>query len=99
MTGASLTVNSVHEGVALLREGKADALALSRDSMTALAAQLPGARIARGNFQQTGVAIAVPKNRPNALAFVTAFLNRAKASGAVRSTLDRFGFSAVPVAP
>ncbi len=92
-------VNSVQEGVTMLLEDKADALALSRDAMVPLAAQVPGARIAAGDFQRTGIAIAVPKDRPHALALVTEFLNRAKASGAVRKALDRFGFQSVPVAP
>ena len=44
----------------------------------------PGSRIVDGGFQQTGIAIAVPKGRPAALAYVTKFLEEAKASGAVR---------------
>jgi ABC-type amino acid transport substrate-binding protein len=70
--------------MALLRAGKADAFALSRDSLAPLMTQLPGSRIVDGSFQQTGVAIAIPKNRPNALAYVTVFLESAKASGSVR---------------
>ena len=90
---------SVEEAMALLRAGKADAFALSRDSLPPLAAQLPGSRIVDGGFQQTAIAIAVPKNRPNALAYVTAFLQQAKASGSVRRALDKAGFPNEPVAP
>jgi polar amino acid transport system substrate-binding protein len=90
---------SVEEAIALLRAGKADAFALSRDSLPPLAAQLPGSRIVDGGFQQTAIAIAVPKNRPNALAYVTAFLQQAKASGSVRRALDKAGFPNEPVAP
>jgi polar amino acid transport system substrate-binding protein len=90
---------SVEEAMALLRAGKADAFALSRDSLPPLAAQLPGSRIVDGGFQQTAIAIAVPKNRPNALAYVTAFLQQAKASGSVRRALDKAGFQNEPVAP
>jgi polar amino acid transport system substrate-binding protein len=92
-------VPSVAEALALLREGNADAFALSRDAMASLAAQLPGSRITSGNFQQTGIAIAVPKNRPRALAYVTAFLQNAKASGSVRRALDQAGFPNEAVAP
>jgi polar amino acid transport system substrate-binding protein len=92
-------VTSVDAAVDMLRNGKADAFALSRDYLPPFVADLPGSRIVDGGFQQTGIAIAVPKNRPNALAYVTAFLERAKASGSVRRALDRAGFPNDPVAP
>jgi len=57
------------------------------------------AQIVDGGFQQTAIAIAIPKNRPNALAYVTAFLESAKASGSVRRALDKAGFPNEPVAP
>ena len=59
----------------------------------------PGSRIVDGGFQLTGIAIAVPKGRPAALAYVTAFLEKAKHSGMVRRAFDRAGFPHVPVAP
>jgi len=92
-------VNSVDEAMVLLRGGKADAFALSRDSLRPFVMQLPGSRIVDGGFQQTAIAIAIPKNRPNALAYVTAFLEGAKASGSVRRALDKAGFPNDPVAP
>ena len=92
-------VPSVEDAVAMLRDGKADAFALSRDSLPPFVAALPGSRIVDGGFQHTGIAIAVPKNRPQALAYVTAFLEGAKASGSVRRALDRAGFPNDPVAP
>jgi polar amino acid transport system substrate-binding protein len=92
-------VASVDEAMAMLQSGKADAFALSRDSLPPFVAQLPGSRIVEGGFQQTGIAIAVRKNRPNALAYVTAFMESAKTSGVVRRALDRAGFANDPVAP
>jgi polar amino acid transport system substrate-binding protein len=92
-------VASVEEAMSLLHTDKADAFALSRDSLPPFAAQLPGSRIVDGGFQQTAISIAVPKNRPNALAYVTAFLRQAKASGSVRRALDKAGFPNEPVAP
>jgi polar amino acid transport system substrate-binding protein len=90
---------SVDEAMALLRAGKVDAFALSRDSLRPFVAQLPGSRIVDGGFQQTAIAIAIPKNRPHALAYVTAFLEEAKSSGSVRRALDKAGFPNEPVAP
>ena len=45
--------------MAMMRGGKADAFALSRDSLPPFVAKLPGSRIVDGGFQFTGIAIAV----------------------------------------
>jgi len=45
------------------------------------------------------LAIAVPKNRPQALAYVTEFMEDATASGLVRRALNDAGFKDMPVAP
>jgi polar amino acid transport system substrate-binding protein len=91
--------SSVDEAMAMLRLGTADAFALSHDSLPALAASLPGSRILDGGFQQTVIAVAVPKDRPQALSYVTAFMEDAKASGIVRRALDAAGFRGAAVAP
>ena len=91
-------VASVEEAVAMLRDGKADAFALSRDSLPTYVKQIPGSRMVDGAFQQIGIAIAVAKGKPAALANVTAFMDEAKKDGTVRRALDRAGF-ADPVAP
>jgi polar amino acid transport system substrate-binding protein len=91
-------VPSVEEAVAMLRDGKADAFALSRDSLPTYVRQIPGSRMVDGAFQQIGIAIAVAKGKPAALAAITAFMEQAKQDGTVRQALDRAGF-ADPVAP
>jgi polar amino acid transport system substrate-binding protein len=90
---------SVDEAMTMMRLGTADAFALSHDSLPPLAAGLPGSRILDGGFQRTVIAIAVPKNRPQALAAVTAFMEDANASGLVRRALDAAGFRDAAVAP
>ena len=92
-------VQSIGEAIEMMSGGKADAFALSRDSLPPFIAKLPGSRIVEGGFQFTGVAIAVPKGRPEALAQVTVFMERAKKSGAVRRAFDRAGLSHLQVAP
>jgi polar amino acid transport system substrate-binding protein len=92
-------VKSVGEATELLRTGNADAFALTHDSLRPVAAQLPGSRILDGSFLQTGIAIAVPKNRPNALAYVTSFMQAAKASGIVRHAFDNSGLNDLNIAP
>jgi polar amino acid transport system substrate-binding protein len=90
---------SIGEAVEMLSSGKADAFALSRDSLPPFVAKLPGSRIVDGGFQFTGVAIALPRGRPQALAYVTAFLEKAKSSGLVRAAFVRAGLEHLPVAP
>jgi polar amino acid transport system substrate-binding protein len=85
-------VPSVEEAVAMLRDGKADAFALSRDSLPTYVKQIPGSRMVDGAFQQIGIAIAVAKNKPAALAAVTEFMTAAKTDGTVRRALDRAGY-------
>ena len=90
---------SVAEAVERMRSGQADAFALSRDTLQPAVAQVPGSRIVSGGFQQTQVAVAVPKGRPAALAYVTMWLDGAKQSGLVRKIFDARGFSSDAVAP
>jgi polar amino acid transport system substrate-binding protein len=90
---------SIDEAMAMMKSGHADAFALSRDSLPPYVAQLSGSRIVDGGFQRTGIAIAVPKGRPQALAYVTAFMDKAKASGLVRRAFDAAGLKELEVAP
>jgi polar amino acid transport system substrate-binding protein len=84
--------------MAMMTSGQADAFALSRDSLPPFVAQLPGSRMVDGGFQFTGVAVAVGKGRAEALAQVTAFLDRAKKSGLVKDAFARAGLSHLSVA-
>jgi len=91
-------VTSVDDAVAAMRDGKADAFALSRDSLPTYVKQVPGSRMVDGAFHHLPIAIAVAKDKPAALAAVTAFMNEAKKDGTVRKALDKAGFEE-PVAP
>ena len=92
-------VASVGDAMAMMRAAQADAFALSKDSLRPLAATVPGARILGEAFHKVGIAIAVPKNRPAALAYASDFMEAAKASGSVRRALDRAGMQGEAVAP
>ncbi len=90
---------SVPELMNQMREGKADAVALSRESLTNFSRQFPGSRILPGGFWRTGVAVAVPKGRKERLSFVSVFVENAKATGSVRRALDEAGLMDAAVAP
>ncbi len=94
-----VAVRGVDEAIAMLREGRADALALSRDSLNQVAPTIPGSRITPGGFQQTTISIALPPGRPDALALAADFLTRAKRTGQVRQALDAVGLPHEQVAP
>ncbi len=93
-----VAVPSVAEAVAAMQEGRADALALSRDTLAPVVRQVPGSRIVTGGFQQTSVAVAVGKQRPHGLAFVTAWLSAAKRDGTVARIFAAHGFAQQEVA-
>jgi polar amino acid transport system substrate-binding protein len=100
LTRTTITAaQSIGDAVEMLTGGKADAFALSRDSLPPFVAKLPGSRIVEGGFQLTGVAIAVPRARPDALAYVATFLEKAKNSGVVRAAFNRAGLQHLMVAP
>jgi polar amino acid transport system substrate-binding protein len=92
-------VKNAEELLELLVQGKADAIAQSRESLTEMSAKLPGSRVLPGAYLNSYVAVAVPKNRPAALAYVSNFVEDAKAAGSVRAALDRLGMKSSVVAP
>jgi polar amino acid transport system substrate-binding protein len=87
------------EMVEMLQTDKADAIAQSRESLTGIAARVPGARVLDGAFLKSYVAIAVPKGNREALAVASAFVEEAKASGTVRRLMDNSGMKSSVVAP
>ena len=94
-----LPIRGVDEAIARFRDGGADALALSRDSLNQILPSVPGSRITPGGFQQTTISIAVPPGRPEALQLAAAFLETAKQDGTVRAALDAVGLTQEQVAP
>ena len=96
---AMTLVRTADELFELLRSGRADAIALSRESLAQLAAKLPGARVLDGAYLNSYVAIAVPRGRPAALAYASAFIDAAIAGGSVRRALDKIGMQTSTVAP
>lgn len=91
-------VPSVDQMTEMARRGEGDAFALSHDSFAGLLPKLPGARVLAGNFQQTGIGVAVPKGRPAALTIASELIEDAKKTGVVRRALDAAGFKDADVA-
>jgi len=89
----------VDAAVAAMRDGKIDAIALSRESLSGLVGKIPGSRILDDAFLNSSTAVCVPKGKPAALALVSDFIEEAKASGLVRRALDEMGLKTSQVAP
>jgi polar amino acid transport system substrate-binding protein len=94
-----VTVANVDAALVLIADGRADLVALSRESLGGLAVKMPGARVLDGAFLNSTTAVAVPKGRPRARQFVTDFIEQAKINGTVRRALDQLGLSRSVVAP
>jgi polar amino acid transport system substrate-binding protein len=94
-----VTFESPDQAVAAFTGGKLDALAFSRESLTGIAAKVPGSRILDGGFMNSTTSIAVPKGKAESVRIATEFIEEAKASGLVRKALDEMGLKASQVAP
>jgi polar amino acid transport system substrate-binding protein len=82
-----------------MREGRIALIALSRESLTGLSAKIPGSRILDEAFLKSSTAICIPKGKPEALDYVSTFIEEVKASGLVRKALDEMDLKASQVAP
>jgi polar amino acid transport system substrate-binding protein len=91
--------SGVDLATAAMNEGQIAAIALSRESLGGLAAKIPGSRVLADAFLNSTTAVCVPKGKPAALDYVSAFIEEAKASGLVRSALDEMGLKSSIVAP
>ncbi len=89
----------VDVATAAMNEGRIQAIALSRESLGGLAKKIPGSRVLPDAFLNSTTSVCVPKGRPAALAYITEFIEEAKASGLVKRAFDEMGLSSSVVAP
>ncbi|MDP2298666.1 MAG: transporter substrate-binding domain-containing protein [Pseudolabrys sp.] len=83
----------------LLRSGQADAMASARPTLLNYAAKLPGAHVLQDRYGANVNRMVVPKGKAGWLAYVSEFVEDAKASGDVQKAIDRGGPPGVTVAP
>jgi polar amino acid transport system substrate-binding protein len=83
----------------LVRNGHADAWASPRPPLLEYSAKLPGSRVLEGRYGENLQAIAVPKEQAGRLAYVSEFVEEAKASGLVQGAIARAGERGIEVAP
>lgn len=92
-------VDNQAAGVALLRAGQVSAYAAPRPVLLELSTQLPGSHVIEKAFATITFAAFVPKGHMGHLAYVSEFLEAAKASGAVQQFIERTGLRGFKVAP
>ena len=92
-------VETISAGFELLRAGNVDVLAAPRPALLQSSARLPGSRVLEDRFHATFGAMAVPKGQAGRLAYISEFIEEAKASGLVQQAIDRAGVRGVQVAP
>lgn len=72
-----------------LRSGEVDLLASARQDLLQYASQLPGSRVLQDRYGSSSAAIAVPKGHSGWLAYISEFIEEAKASGLVQRAIER----------
>jgi polar amino acid transport system substrate-binding protein len=82
----------------LIKDGQAQAYAQNRYMLLGLAETLPGARVLEDRFSLAEMCIVLPKGRPEALAYVSAFVQEARKSGVVAKAISDAGLRGVTVA-
>jgi polar amino acid transport system substrate-binding protein len=91
--------DSLDAAVELLRTGGADARAAPRPVLLAESARLPGSRVLEDGFAVISYVAMVPKGHAGRLAYVSEFIEEAKAGGLVTRTIEAAGLRGVKVAP
>jgi polar amino acid transport system substrate-binding protein len=83
----------------LLRTGQADAWASTRPALLEFSSKLSGSRVLDDFFGANFTAMTVPKGNPDRLAYISEFIEEAKASGLVQHAITHSGWRGVHVAP
>ena len=83
----------------LLRSGKVHAFAAPREPLMDYAATLPGARVLEEAYGVNNIGVATAKGEAGRLAYISEFVDEAKASGLLRGAIERGGLPTFRVAP
>jgi len=82
----------------LLRSGQADAFASIRGVLLDYSTRLPGSRVLDEHYGANLLGMAVAKDQAARLAYITEFVEQAKASGLVQQAIERSGLPGYKVA-
>lgn len=77
--------------IEMMSSGAIAAYATNKAALFEMAAKLPGSKVLEGKWGIERHAIAIPKGREQALAFIREFTNAAKSEGAISAAIARAG--------
>ena len=83
----------------LLRNGKAHVFAAPREPLMDYSATLPGSRVLDEAYGVNNIGVAISKGEAGRRAYISEFIDEAKASGLVRGAIERGGLPTFRVAP
>ena len=83
----------------LLKSGKADVVAANKPTLFVQSDRLPGSRVLDGRFSVAPYSMVIAKDRGAGEAYVRKFIEEIKASGLVKSSIEKAGLRGVVVAP
>jgi polar amino acid transport system substrate-binding protein len=81
----------------ILRAGEADALAQARPVLLDYSSELPGSRVLQDSYGAYFLGMALAKGRAGRLAYITEFVEQAKASGLVQRAIAEAGLRGIQV--
>lgn len=94
-----ISVNTPDAAFALVQSGRADAYATIRPALLDYSTRLSGSHVLKDSFGANSPALVVPKGRGERLAYLSEFVETAKASGLIKRSIDRAGQPGYRVAP
>jgi len=91
--------DTISAAVELVRTGGAHARAGPRQALLAESGKLPGFRVLEDGFAVISSAAGVPKGHRERVAYISEFIEEAKASGSIKSMIEHAGLRGIQVAP
>jgi polar amino acid transport system substrate-binding protein len=92
-------MDSIDDGIEMVRTGKVDAYAGPRVVLFVLSSKAPGSRVLDDGFANIAFVAMVPKGKADHIAYVSDFIEEAKATGLIKQTIDQANLRGLQVAP
>lgn len=97
MKQAELVLGTNDEGLKRLQDGQVHALAGLRFNLEQWATKVPGSRVLTDSFTRAQQAIAMPKGRPAAAAYLESFISEMRRTGVIAGAIKKTGLSGASV--
>jgi polar amino acid transport system substrate-binding protein len=95
----AITAEDLQGAFELVRDGRADAFASTRQQVLEDSLRLPGSAVLEDRYGVNYSVLAVPKGNAGRLSYADEFLRETKASGTMQRAIERSGWRGVRVVP